>query len=173
MSAEPKLPFRVGFGYDVHRWSEERELILGGVRIPHTRGLFGHSDADVLTHAIMDALLGSVSLGDIGTHFPDTDDHYKGARSVVLLRHVLELVESEGYVPYNVDSVIVGEEPKLAPHIPSIRQSLAECLDLPIERVSVKATTTEGLLYAGQQGGMASYALVLVTQVGQKESGKL
>ena len=166
MSSGLGAAFRVGIGYDVHRWSEDRELTLGGVRIPHTRGLLGHSDADVLTHAIMDALLGSVSLGDIGRHFPDTNDRYKDARSVLLLKKVVDLVEQEGYVPRNIDSVIVAEEPKLSPHIAAIRQSLAEYLKLPIECVSVKATTTEGLLYGGSQGGVACYAVALVTQAG-------
>jgi 2-C-methyl-D-erythritol 2,4-cyclodiphosphate synthase len=121
----------------------------------------------------MDAFLGSVALGDIGTHFPDTNDRYKGARSVSLLRQVIELVKREGYVPWNVDTVVVSEEPKLSPHIPLIRQSLADCLNLPFDRVSVKATTTEGLLHAGPDGGMASYAVVLVAQLEEKENGKL
>ena len=154
--------YRIGFGYDVHRWADGRELILGGVRISHSAGLLGHSDADVLTHAIMDGLLGSVCLGDIGQHFPDTDPQYKGARSVDLLKRVLALVKNQGYVVGNLDCTLVAEEPKLAPHIRSIRESLASCLDVSVDCVSVKATTTEGLLYSGSEGGMACYAVALV-----------
>ncbi len=154
--------YRIGFGYDVHRWADGRDLILGGIKIPHSQGLLGHSDADVLTHAIMDALLGSVCLGDIGQHFPDTDVQYEGARSVDLLKRVLALVNDEGYAVGNLDCTLVAEEPKLAPHIRSISESVASCLDVSVDCVSVKATTTEGLLYSGNKGGMACYAVALV-----------
>ncbi len=166
-----KPEYRIGFGYDVHRWAEGRDLILGGVQIPNWRGLLGHSDADVLTHAAMDALLGSVSLGDIGQHFPNTDPQYEGVRSVDLLEHVIWLVEQEEYSPANVDCTVVAEEPKLAPHIPSMRECLAACMRLPLTCVSVKATTTEGLLYTGNEGGIAAYAVVLVI-AHNKKNGK-
>ncbi|MFH1742133.1 MAG: 2-C-methyl-D-erythritol 2,4-cyclodiphosphate synthase [bacterium] len=173
MSSESNPPFRIGLGYDVHRWADNRDLILGGVRISHTAGLLGHSDADVLTHAVMDALLGSVNLGDIGQHFLDTDNRYKDARSVLLLEQVVNLVKKEGYVTSNVDCVVVAEEPKISPHIASIRESLAKHLRVSEHCVSVKATTTEGLLHAGPSGGMACYAVVLVAHVEQKNGGKL
>ena len=166
MSAESKPPFRIGLGYDVHRWADSRDLILGGVRIPHTSGLLGHSDADVLTHAVMDALLGSVNLGDIGQHFPDTDSRYRDVRSALLLEQIVSLVKEEGYVTSNVDCVLVAEEPKISPYIVSIRNSLARYLEAPLNCVSVKATTTEGLLHAGPSGGMACYAVVLVRHTG-------
>jgi len=163
------IPYRIGIGYDVHRWAESRELVLGGVKVPHSMGLLGHSDADVLTHAIMDALLGCLALGDIGKHFPDSDEKYRGARSVLLLEHVVRLVGEHGYVPSNVDTVLVAEQPRLSPHIESIRRSLAGYLGLPMECVSVKATTTEGLLYSANPGGMACYAVAMVLPKYQRD----
>jgi len=156
---------RVGIGYDVHRLVEGRKLILGGVDVPHKKGLLGHSDADVLLHAVMDALLGAAGLGDIGKHFPDTDPEYKGASSRTLLREVVLLVGLNGLVVHNIDSVIVAESPKLAPHIPLMIQNLAKDLDLPIEMVNIKATTTEGLGPQGRGEGIASYAVCTLTEV--------
>lgn len=153
---------RVGIGYDVHQWALERPLILGGVTIPHTHGLAGHSDADVLSHAITDALLGAMALGDLGKHFPDSDPAYKDADSLKLLLHVMSLIRQKGYHVENVDATVVAEKPKLAPYIDTIRRRLAETIDLPVDCISVKATTTEGLLYTGNPGGMAAYAVCLL-----------
>jgi 2-C-methyl-D-erythritol 4-phosphate cytidylyltransferase/2-C-methyl-D-erythritol 2,4-cyclodiphosphate synthase len=149
---------RTGFGYDVHRLTPERPLILGGIDVPHTHGLLGHSDADVLTHAIMDALLGAAALGDIGGHFPDTDARYRGISSLALLAEVTARVRAAGCRVTNIDATVVAERPKLAPHIPAMRARLAEVLGLPVACVSVKATTTEGLGFTGDGAGMAAYA---------------
>ena len=155
---------RVGHGYDVHRLTEGRRLILGGVDIPHEKGLLGHSDADVLTHAVMDALLGALALGDIGKHFPDTDPRYAGADSLVLAEHVRELVVREGWQIRNVDATILAQAPKLAPHIPAMRENLARVLETDVSCVSVKATTEEKLGFTGEKLGMAVHAVCLLVQ---------
>lgn len=149
---------RVGHGYDVHRLAEGRKLILGGVDIPWERGLLGHSDADVLTHAVMDALLGAAGLGDIGTHFPDTDPAYAGADSMKLLAHVVELLREQGFSVGNVDATVLAQRPKLAPHIPVMRDNLARVMGVSPDRVNVKATTEEGLGFTGSGEGMAAQA---------------
>lgn len=154
---------RIGYGYDVHGLAEGRPLILGGVEIPFPKGLAGHSDADVLLHAIADALLGGCALGDIGQHFPDSDEQYAGADSRELLRQVVKRVSEEGYVIANIDTTIVAEAPRLAPHILRMRQNIAEDLRVDISRVSVKATTSEGMGFEGRQQGMSARALVLLT----------
>lgn len=153
---------RIGHGYDVHCLVEGRKLILGGVDVPYERGLLGHSDADVLLHAIADAILGALALGDIGKHFPDTDPQYKGADSRKLLRHVLALAEQKGYLLGNVDATIVAQRPKLAPFIAEMRANIAKDLDAEPDRVNVKATTTEQLGFAGRGEGIAAYAVVLM-----------
>ncbi len=150
---------RVGLGYDVHRLVPGRDLILGGVRIEHEYGLLGHSDADVLLHAIMDALLGAAALGDIGKHFPDTDERYRGISSVKLLRHVAELLKEEGYRVGNVDAILVAERPKMAPYIEQMRENIADALSVEVGRISVKATTEEGLGFTGSAEGIASQAV--------------
>ncbi len=157
---------RVGIGYDVHRLVEDRELILGGVKIEHELGLLGHSDADVLTHAIMDAILGAVGLGDIGTFFPDTDLKYKGISSIVLLKKVMQMLNDKGYEIVNVDSIIVAQKPKLAPYISEIKKNLCEAMDIDITDVNVKATTTEKLNFEGRELGMSSQAVVLIRKIG-------
>ena len=156
---------RVGHGYDVHRLAEGRKLILGGVDIPWERGLLGHSDADVLTHAVMDALLGAAGLGDIGTHFPDTDPAYAGADSMKLLAHVVELLREQGFSVGNVDATVLAQRPKLAPHIPAMRDNLARVMGVSPERVNVKATTEEGLGFTGSGEGMAAHAVALIEQI--------
>lgn len=154
--------FRVGLGYDVHKLVEDRKLILGGVVIPHDLGLEGHSDADVLLHAISDALLGSVALGDIGKHFPDTDKEYENADSRELLIHVNNLIQQEGYQIVNLDATVVAERPKLAPFINQMRTNIANDLKVEREQVSVKATTSEGLGYVGREEGISAQAIVFV-----------
>ncbi len=153
---------RIGHGYDVHRLVEGRDLILGGVKIPYEKGLLGHSDADVLTHALMDALLGAAALGDIGKLFPDTDERFSGADSILLLRDVVGLLKESGYEVGNADCTVLAQRPKLAPFIPSMRQRLAEAMEIPLDRVSVKATTEEGLGFTGEGKGIAAHALVLI-----------
>ena len=155
---------RIGHGYDVHRLVEGRRLILGGVEIPYERGLLGHSDADVLTHAVMDALLGACALGDIGLLFPDSDPAYRGADSLRLLDEVVALLRREGFRVGNVDATVLAQAPKLAPHLPMIRRNLAERLRVPLSRVSVKATTEEGLGFTGAGEGMAAHAVCLVEE---------
>ncbi len=150
---------RVGNGYDVHKLVEGRKLILGGVDIPHSKGLLGHSDADVLIHAVMDALLGAAGLPDIGTHFPDTDPAYKGISSRELLRATAKMLEEKKFQINNIDSIIVAQAPKLAPHIPAMRVNLASDLKITGDRVNIKATTTEGLGSEGRGEGIASYAV--------------
>ena len=152
--------FRIGFGYDAHRLVEGRPLILGGVGIPHTLGLLGHSDADVLTHAVMDALIGALGMGDIGRHFPDTDPDYKGADSLSMLRRVIEWVKRDGFGVNNVDATIVAEGPKLASYLPAMRKKLACVLDAPSNKINIKATTTEGMGFCGRQEGIAAYAMI-------------
>ena len=153
---------RIGHGYDVHRLVEGRRLILGGVDIPHTTGLLGHSDADVLVHAIMDALLGAAALGDIGKHFPDSDPAFCGADSLKLASHVAALLREHGYRIVNIDSTILAQAPKLAPHIPLMRQNIADALGIPSEDVNVKATTEEGLGFTGEKLGIAAHAVCLI-----------
>jgi 2-C-methyl-D-erythritol 2,4-cyclodiphosphate synthase len=153
---------RIGHGYDVHRLVEGRKLILGGVDIPWEKGLLGHSDADVLLHAISDAILGAIAEGDIGKHFPDTDPRYKGADSLKLLAHVMALADGKGYRLGNLDATIVAQRPKLAPHIPAMREKIAAVLAADLDRVNVKATTTEELGFAGRGEGIAAYAVVLM-----------
>jgi 2-C-methyl-D-erythritol 2,4-cyclodiphosphate synthase len=155
---------RVGFGYDAHRLTPDRPLILGGVEIPHHAGLMGHSDADVLTHALGDALLGAVAAGDLGRHFPDSDPAYRGISSLVLLRRIVALVRARGYEPLNVDITVVAEQPRLAPHIPRMIDNLAPILGLAPDAVSIKATSTEKMGFAGREEGMAAYAVVLVAK---------
>ena len=156
---------RVGMGYDVHRLVPERDLIIGGVKIPYEKGLLGHSDADVLLHAIMDALLGAVALGDIGKHFPDNDPAYKGADSLMLLGRVGEILSEEGYVIENIDSTIIAQKPKMAPHIEQMRRNIADTLGLDISRVNVKATTEEGLGFTGTGEGISAQAVALIMSV--------
>ena len=153
---------RIGQGYDVHRLAEGRKLILGGVDIPWERGLLGHSDADVLTHAVMDALLGAAGLGDIGTHFPDSDPAYAGADSLKLLEHVAKLLGERGFSVKNVDATVLAQKPKLAPHIPRMRENLARAMGVGPEQVNVKATTEEGLGFTGSGEGMAAHAVCLI-----------
>ncbi len=156
---------RIGHGYDVHRLTEGRKLILGGVDIPYEKGLLGHSDADVLTHAIMDALLGAAALGDIGKLFPDTDSAYAGADSLVLLERVRERLSKAGYRVGNIDATILAQRPKLAPHIPQMRANLADRLGIEVDQVSVKATTEEGLGFTGTGEGMAAHAVCLLESI--------
>lgn len=153
---------RFGIGYDVHKLVADRPLILGGITIPYELGLLGHSDADVLVHAIMDAMLGALALGDLGKHFPDTDPAYKGISSLQLLKHVAQLCRQQGYTVGNIDSIIIAQKPKLAPYIASMRASIAETLDVPLTLISVKATTTEGLGFCGTSEGMAAQAAALL-----------
>lgn len=153
---------RIGHGYDVHRLVAGRKLILGGVEIPHETGLLGHSDADVLLHAISDAILGAIGAGDIGKHFPDTDPAYKGASSIELLRQVMLLAAGKGYTVGNVDATIVAQMPKLAPYIAQMRENIAAALGSDSERINVKATTTEKLGFAGREEGIAAYAVTLL-----------
>ena len=157
---------RIGHGYDVHRLAEGRKLILGGVEIPYERGLLGHSDADVLTHAVMDALMGACALGDIGHLFPDSDPAYAGADSLRLLDEVMSRLHAQGFRVGNVDATVLAQAPKLAPHLPAIRRNLADRLQVPLSRVSVKATTEEGLGFTGAGEGMAAHAVCLVEEDG-------
>lgn len=156
---------RIGHGYDVHRLVPGRKLILGGVEVPHYYGLFGHSDADVATHALMDALLGAAALGDIGRHFPDTDPAWAGADSLRLLAQVMELLRAEGWQMGNADITILAQKPKLKDHIPQMRQNYARTIGVPETAVSVKATTEEGLGFTGTEQGIAAHAVVLLTEL--------
>lgn len=160
---------RIGMGYDVHRLTEGRPLILGGVTIPWEKGLLGHSDADVLVHAIMDALLGAAALGDIGRHFPDTDPRFEGISSILLLRKVGELLEKHGYEPENIDATIIAQKPKMLPHIDEMRTHVAEALGIPKEDVNIKATTEEGLGFTGTQEGISSHAVCLIRSKNKQE----
>ncbi len=155
---------RIGHGYDVHRLTEGRKLILGGVEIPYEKGLLGHSDADVLTHAVMDALLGAAGLGDIGGAFPDSDPLYEGISSLLLLDRVMEKLAERGFSVGNVDATIAAQRPKLAPHIPAMRENLATRLGIPPDRVNVKATTEEGLGFTGSGEGMSAHAVCLLME---------
>lgn len=155
---------RMGHGYDVHRLSTGRKLILGGQEIPFELGLLGHSDADVLTHAVMDALLGAAGLGDIGQHFPDTDPAYAGADSIKLLEYVIALLRERGWCVGNVDATVLAQRPKLAPYIPAMRQCLAAAMEVEAERVNVKATTEEKLGFTGSGEGMAAHAVAVIVR---------
>jgi len=155
---------RVGFGYDAHRLVPGRPLILGGVEIPHHSGLSGHSDADVLTHALGDALLGAVAAGDLGRHFPDSDPAYQGISSLILLERIVTVVQSRGFRPLNVDVTVVAEQPRLAPYVPQMIDKLAPILGLAHDAVSIKATSTEKMGFAGREEGIAAYAVVLVAR---------
>lgn len=155
---------RIGHGYDVHRLIEGRKLILGGVEIPYKKGLDGHSDADVLLHAVMDALLGAAALGDIGKHFPDTDEKYKGADSLILLSEVGNIIEKAGYRVGNVDATVIAQKPKLAPFIEKMRENIAEALKVEINQISVKATTEEKLGFTGDGSGIAAHAVCLIEE---------
>ena len=159
------MSFRIGHGYDVHRLIEGRALILGGVNIPHRVGLLGHSDADVLLHAISDSLLGALALGDIGKHFPDTEEEYKDADSLVLLACVGEMIASRGYEIGNVDATILAQEPKLAPFIPQMRLNIARALNTELDRISVKATTEERLGFTGEEKGIAAHSVCLLLKI--------
>lgn len=155
---------RIGQGFDVHRFQEGRPLILGGVRIPHSHGLIGHSDADVLLHAVTDAVLGALGKGDIGTYFPDTDPAFKDADSAHLLSSVWEMARSAGYRLGNADATIIAQRPKMLPHIPAMRARIAELLESDVDRVNIKATTTEGLGFTGREEGIASLAVVCLVK---------
>ncbi|MFC2139556.1 2-C-methyl-D-erythritol 2,4-cyclodiphosphate synthase [Bacteroidota bacterium] len=157
-----KQNLRIGFGYDVHAFTDNRKLILGGVEIPNERGLKGHSDADVLIHAICDALLGALALGDIGSYFPDTDSKWKNTESKIFLEKANELIINEGYIIANIDSTLVIEKPKIAPHIMKIRSKLSEILKINIDQVSIKATTSEKLGFIGRQEGVAAFTNALL-----------
>lgn len=153
---------RIGIGYDVHRLVDNRPLILGGVEIPYAKGLLGHSDADVLVHAVMDSLLGAAALGDIGKHFPDSDNKYSNISSILLLKNVGKLLESENYKIINIDSVIIAQSPKLAPFIDKMRQNISEALEIALHQVSIKATTEEGLGFTGRSEGISSQSVCLI-----------
>lgn len=153
---------RIGYGFDIHQLVEGRKLILGGLEIPFEKGLLGHSDADVLLHAITDALLGALALGDIGQHFPDTDPEHKDADSRLLLRHCYKLVKEKGYALSNLDATIVAQRPKLMPHLPKIREIIASDLEVDLDQVSVKATTSEKLGFVGREEGISATAVVLI-----------
>ena len=155
---------RIGNGYDVHKFADDRALIIGGVDIPYEKGLLGHSDADVLVHAIMDALLGATALGDIGKLFPDTDPEYKGISSILLLEKVSELLRENGYKVSNVDSIIVAQAPKMAPYKEQMRINIAKAMQIDVDRINVKATTEEGLGFTGSMEGISSYAVALVEE---------
>lgn len=155
---------RIGLGYDVHKLVEDRPLIIGGVNIPHEKGLFGHSDADVLVHAIMDGMLGALALGDIGKHFPDTDEKYKGADSMKLLKCVNDLINKKGYEVNNIDSIIIAQSPKMAPHIDQMRKNIAQVLNTDVDNISVKATTEEGLGFTGTKQGISAQSICLLNK---------
>ncbi|WP_250674620.1 2-C-methyl-D-erythritol 2,4-cyclodiphosphate synthase [Paraclostridium ghonii] len=156
---------RVGMGYDVHKLAENRKLILGGVEIEHEKGLLGHSDADVLVHAIMDSILGALALGDIGKHFPDTDEKYKGADSIKLLEHVYNLIKDKGYEIGNLDATIIAQAPKMAPHIQTMRENIARVLRTDIANINVKATTEEGLGFTGNKEGISAQSICLLINI--------
>ena len=158
-----KNKLRIGTGYDVHQLAEGRKLILGGVEIPHDKGLLGHSDADVLLHAIMDALLGAAALGDIGSHFPDTDEKYKGISSLKLLKYTGEMLFERNYIIENIDSTIIAQQPKLRPYIDEMRKNIAGALEISVEQVSVKATTEERLGFTGREEGISAQAVCLLS----------
>ena len=154
--------FRTGIGFDAHALAEGRPLVIGGVRIPHSRGLLGHSDADVLVHAVMDAILGAMALGDIGEHFPDTEDEFEGANSLKLLSRVQKMIEDKGYCCENLDSIIIAEKPKLKSYIGEMRENLASVLKINVDQLSIKATTTEHMGFTGREEGIVAQAMVLL-----------
>ena len=154
--------FRTGIGFDAHALAEGRPLVIGGVRIPHSRGLLGHSDADVLVHAVMDAILGALALGDIGEHFPDTEDEFEGANSLELLSRVQKMIEDKGYCCENLDSIIIAEKPKLKPYIGEMRENIASVLKINVDQLSIKATTTEHMGFTGREEGIVAQAIVLL-----------
>ena len=154
--------FRTGIGFDAHALAEDRPLVIGGVRIPHSRGLLGHSDADVLVHAVMDAILGAMALGDIGEHFPDTEDEFEGANSLELLNRVQKMIEDKGFCCENLDSIIIAEKPKLKSYIGEMRENLASVLKINVEQLSIKATTTEHMGFTGREEGIVAQAIVLL-----------
>lgn len=156
---------RIGFGYDVHKLVEDRDLILGGVKIPHDKGLLGHSDADVLIHSIMDSILGALALGDIGKHFPDTDSQYKDIKSTLLLKRVKEIMDESLYKIGNIDATIAAQSPKLAPYIEDMKKNIGEILDTDIKNINIKATTTERLGFEGRKEGMSSYSVCLLEEI--------
>lgn len=156
---------RVGMGYDVHKLVEGRDLIIGGVNIPYEKGLLGHSDADVLLHAIMDALLGAAALGDIGKHFPDTDERYKGISSIRLLEHVGALLDEKNYVIENIDATIIAQRPKMRPHIESMEENIAKALHIDVDQINIKATTEEGLGFTGSGEGISSQAICALEKI--------
>ena len=156
---------RIGHGYDAHRLVEGRRFILGGVDIPHEKGLLGHSDADVLLHAIADALLGAAALGDIGRHFPDKDPQYEGISSLVLLQKTAEILRNHGFAPMNIDATVIAQRPKLAPHIDQMRENIAAALSLSVEAVSVKATTTEHMGFEGEELGVSAHAVAMICKI--------
>lgn len=156
------MNMRIGHGYDVHRLVENRKLIIGGVDIPHTLGLLGHSDADVLLHAICDSLLGAAALGDIGKHFPDSDEKYKGIDSMILLEHTGRLIYENGYKISNIDCTIIAQKPKIAPYIEAMRKNIGKALNLPFNCVSVKATTEERLGFTGREEGISAHAVCII-----------
>ena len=158
------MNIRIGNGYDIHKLVEGRSLILGGVEIPHTLGLLGHSDADVLTHAIMDALLGALALGDIGHYFPPSDPKWKGANSMVLMEQVATIIQAQGWKIGNIDSTIVAEQPKMKPHLKSMRNAISGVLNINMEQISIKATTNEKLGPTGREEGICAYAVVLLVK---------
>lgn len=153
---------KIGFGYDVHKLVEDRKLIIGGLEIDHTRGLLGHSDADVLVHAVMDSILGALGLGDIGRHFPDTDEQYKDISSMVLLERVFEIMNGKSYNIGNIDATVAAQEPKLAPYIPMMQENIAKTLRTDISNINIKATTTEELGFVGNKEGISAYAVCLI-----------
>lgn len=153
---------RIGLGYDVHRLVEERDLIIGGINIPYEKGLLGHSDADVLLHAISDSILGAAALGDIGTHFPDTDERYKGISSLTLLKEVGLLVKKKGYEIVNIDATIIAQKPKMAPHIQGMRENISKVLNINTDQINIKATTEEGLGFTGEGLGISSQSICLL-----------
>ncbi len=161
--------FRIGFGYDVHKMTEGRALILCGVKIPYEKGLLGHSDADVAAHALSDALLGAAALGDIGSHFPDTDPKYKGANSISLLRRVVSLLKDKSFYVNNADICIAAQAPKLAPYIEEMRKNIANAMETSIDRVSVKATTTEKMGFEGRGEGISAYAVCTIKSIQEKK----
>lgn len=158
---------RIGHGYDVHRFESGRRLILGGVQIPYPQGLAGHSDADVLTHAVMDALLGAAGLGDIGMHFPDTDDRFEGVDSLILARETVALVHDAGYSICNIDSTLIAQAPKLSPYLPKMRKALSQALQINTDQINIKATTEEHLGFTGRKEGIAAHAVCLLERTNQ------
>lgn len=166
--------YRVGFGYDVHRLTNGRALILGGVHIPYHSGLLGHSDADVLTHAIIDGILGALAKGDIGEHFPDNDPAYKDIESLVMLERVMKLMKESGYRINNLDNTIVAEEPRIAPHISSMKEKLCRVLEIESGRINIKATTNEGMGFCGRKEGIAAYSIISLTTINPEgNSGRI